>query len=115
MANTTARFGANNNVGTTYVILGAAVPASTTWNVILTAVNRSASPIKIRGFVADTSWASGEPTSTALKAAFWYDTALVAGQVTQISFIVMNATEKIVVRSDTANSLDIMAAGIAIT
>lgn len=115
MANTTTRFGANTSVGTTYVICGAAVPTATVWNVILTAVNRSASTITIRGFVADTSWSSGEPTGGTLKAAFWYDTPLTPGQVTQVSFIVMNATEKIVLRSSLASSLDVIAAGIAVT
>jgi hypothetical protein len=115
MAQITSRFGAVPNVGTTYVIVGAAVPASTTWNMLLEIVNRTAAPIAFRAFIAASSWTTGEPLTTDLISAICYDTPLTAGQVFQVPFIVVKTTEKIVVRSSVANSADVMASGYAIT
>lgn len=109
------RFGEVASLGTTYTLVGAAVPGGTTWNVLVNVTNRAATPAKLQLFIADGSWSSGEPTSGALKAAIAYNTVWQPGDVRQISGFIMKAGEKLVARSDTAASLDVTANGIAIT
>lgn len=110
------RFGEVSGLGLTYVIVGAAVPALTKWNLLVNVTNRLASATaKLRLYIADTSWSSGEPTAGALKAAIAYDLPIAAGDTVQISGIILKTTEKLIARSDTAASLDITAQGVAIT
>lgn len=108
------RFGEITGLGTTYTIVGAAVPASTKWNLLVNVANRTTTPAKLRLYIADTSWSTGEPTGGTLKAAIAYDLLFMPGAVKQISGIIMLATEKLIARSDTASSLDITASGVAI-
>lgn len=109
------RFGEVTALGSTYTIIGAAVPASTTWNVLFNITNRTtSSTAKLRLYIADNSWSSGEPTGGTLKTAVAYDMQIAAGEVVQITGIVYKTTEKIVAYSDTASSLDISANGVAI-
>lgn len=109
------RFGELTALGTTYTIIGSAVPASTTWNLLVNVTNRTAGVVKLRLYVADTSWTTGEPTGGTLKAAIAYDTPIAVGDVWYDSGVVMKTTEKLVARSDTAASLDILVSGVAIT
>ena len=109
------RFGELTALGTTYTIIGGAVPASTTWNTLVHATNRTASAVKLRLYIADTSWSSGEPTAGTLKVALAYDMDIIGGESVQITGIVVKTTEKLVARSDTASSVDISVSGIAIT
>ena len=110
------RFGEISGLGTTYTIVGAAVPASTKWNTLINLANRHASAtIKVRLYIADTSWTTGEPTGGTLKAAIAYDLSLLPGTVEQITGIIMLTTEKLIARSDTASSLDISVSGVAIS
>lgn len=111
---TEARFGAANNLGTTYVNIGT-VPALTVWNVLLNVANRLTVAALFRAYIADASWTTGEPTGSTLKAAIAFDVKIKAGEVKQISGAVMYATEQIVVRSDVVGSLDVIASGVAIT
>lgn len=111
---TEKRFGETTALGTTYTLLGT-VPSATTWNVLLTVCNRTAAGALLRVYVADTSWSSGEPTGGTLKWAVCYDLPISPGEVVKISGFIMNATEELVVRSDTASSLDVAAQGIEIT
>lgn len=108
------RFGETTGLGTTYTLLGT-VPASTTWNLLVNVTNRTAGVVKLRLYVADTSWTTGEPTGGTLKAAIAYDTPIAVGDVWYDSGVVMKTTEKLVARSDTAASLDILVSGVAIT
>jgi len=108
------RFGEATGLGTTYTLLGT-VPASTTWNLLVNVTNRTAGVVKLRLYVADTSWTTGEPTGGTLKAAIAYDTPIAVGDVWYDSGVVMKTTEKLVARSDTAASLDILVSGVAIT
>lgn len=108
------RFGELTALGTTYTIVGAAVPASTSWNLLINVTNRTADTVKLRLYIADTSWSSGEPASTTLKAAIAYDYPILAGDVVQISGIIMKTTEKLVAYSSVASALDITANGVAI-
>lgn len=116
MANlrTETQLGVTTSLGTTYTLLYT-VPAATTTNLLLNVTNRTAASAKLRAYVADTSWAAGEPTAGTLKAAIAYDLAIPAGAVVQISGIVMATTNELVVRSDVASSLDIIASGVVIT
>ena len=109
------RFGELTGLGVTYTIVGAAVPAITTWNILANVTNRTTSSVKLRLYIADTSWSSGEPTGGTLKTALAYDMPLSAGEVVQISGVIVKTTEKIVARSDTASSIDIALSGVAIT
>lgn len=110
------RFGEVTSIGTTYTIVGAAVPAATMWNTHIHLLNRHTSTtIKVRVFIADTSWTTGEPTGGTLKTALAYDTSLAPGEMIQITGVIMKTTEKLVVRSDTASSLDVAFSGVAIT
>jgi len=108
------RFGELTALGTSYTIVGGAVPASTMWNLLVNVTNRTTGTAKLRLFIADTSWTTGEPTGSTLKAAIAYDLGIIPGDVVQISGIVMKPTEKLVARSDTASSLDITANGVSI-
>lgn len=114
MPRTEDRFGATSALGTTYTSLGT-VPASTVWNVHLNVTNRLTSTVKLRAYIADTSWASGEPTGATLVAAIAYDTPISPGAVFQVTGIVLEATNKLVVYADTGSALDVIASGVAIT
>lgn len=109
------RFGEITALGTSYAIVGAAVPSSTTWNILVSVTNRTGASANLRLYVADTSWSSGEPTGGTLKAAIAYDVPIAAGDVFQVSGIIMKTTEKLVARASVASSLDITAQGVAIT
>lgn len=108
------RFGQVTGLGTTYTSIGT-VPSLTMWNLLINIANRTASAAKLRAFIADTSWSTGEPTGGTLKAAIAYDLSIAAGDVVQITGIIMKTTEKLVMWSDTASALDITAQGVAIT
>ena len=112
---TETRFGEIASLGVTYTIVGSAVASATTWNLLLAVTNRTGANANLRAYIADTSWSSGEPTGGTLKAAIAYDLPIAAGDVVQLSGYVLNATEKLVVRSSVAASLDVTAQGIAIT
>lgn len=115
MARNETRFGELTSLGTTYTIIGAAVPSATKWNMLVNITNRTGASALLRLYIADTSWTTGEPTGGTLKTAIAYDLPIAAGDVVQISGIVANATEKIVARSSVATSLDISLQGVAIT
>lgn len=109
------RFGELTALGTTYTIVGAAVPASTKWNVLINITNRTATVAYLRLYIADTSWSTGEPTGGTLKAAIAYDFPIGVGDVAQISGIILKTTEKLIAYSSLASALDITANGVAIT
>lgn len=109
------RFGQVTALGSTYTIIGSAVPSSTTWNVLFNITNRTSSVANLRLYIADNSWSSGEPTGGTLKTAVAYDMPIAVGDVVQISGIVYLTTEKIVAYSSVASALDITAQGVAIT
>lgn len=113
MARTEKQFGYSALVGTTYVSLGQ-VPAATKWNLLLNVANRTASSAKLRAYIADTTWTTGEPTGTTLVAAIAYDRTITAGDVFQVSGVVMSAGQKLVVYSSVASSLDCIASGVEI-
>lgn len=108
------RFGEITSLGTSYTNIGT-VPSLTTWNVLVNVTNRTAAVANFRMYVADTSWSTGEPTGGTLKAAIAYDMPIAAGETVQISGFIMKTTEKLIVRSSTATSLDVTANGVAIT
>lgn len=110
------RFGGTVAVGTAYVTL-ATIGAGTTANLLLNVANRTTGGAAIRVYVAGSAYSSGEPTGAGtVVAAIAYDMTVPANDPPiQISGIVMNAGEKLVVRSDTASSLDVIAAGVAIS
>lgn len=109
------RFGEITGLGVTYTIVGAAVPSSTSWNVLVNVTNRAASVSNLRLYIAGTSWSSAEPTGGTLKVALAYDLPVAVGDVVQISGVVMKTTEKLIARASVAASLDISAHGVAIT
>ena len=111
---TESQFGVTTALGVAYTLLYT-VPAATTANVLLNVTNRTTAPALLRAYVADTSWATGEPTAGTLKAAIAYDRSIAAGEVFQISGIVMTTTQKLIVQSSVAASLDILVLGVAIT
>lgn len=115
MARTEDRFGELTALGTTYTIVGAAVPAVTTWNLLVNITNRTTGTSNLRLYIADTSWSTGEPTGGTLKVAIAYDLTIAAGDVVQITGCIMKTTEKLVARASVASSLDIAANGLAIT
>jgi hypothetical protein len=100
-------------LGSTYTNIGT-VPASTTWNVGLNIANRTAAAVNLRAYVADTTWTTGEPSGSTLKAAICYDLSIAANGMAQITGIVMATTEKLIVYAGTATSLDIIAFGVSI-
>lgn len=113
---TVKRFGETTSLGVTYTQIGPDVPASTTWNTHINITNRTASTTaKLRLYIADTSWTTGEPTGGTLKVALAYDMPIAAGETVQISGVVVLTTEQVVARSDTATSLDIALSGVEYT
>lgn len=115
MARVETQHGVTASLGTTYTSLGQ-VPAATTWVVVLTVTNRLTSTVKLRAFVADTSWASGEPTGSTLKAAIAYDTIIGPGEVwVSPAAVTMLTTQKLIVYADTGSALDIVASGYSLT
>lgn len=108
-------FGQVTALGSTYTIIGSAVPASTKWRILFNITNRTSSVAYLRLYRADNSWSSGEPTGGTLKAAIAYDVPVAVGDVLQITGIVLLTTEKIVAYSSVASALDITAQGVAVT
>lgn len=113
MARAEARLGAVAGVGASYTIVGPAAPTVFNLNIHLTNVTGAA--IKVRVFLADNSWTTGEPTGASLKARIAYDKSIAANELLQISGVIMLATEKLVVYSDTASSLDVIASGVQVS
>ena len=112
---TEKRFGESTGLGTSYTQIGPDVPASTTWITHINVTNRTASTTaKLRLYIADTSWTTGEPTGGTLKVAVAYDMPIAAGEVIQISGVVVQTTEQVVARSDTASALDIALSGVEV-
>jgi hypothetical protein len=108
------RFGEGTSVGQTYVRIGPAVPGATTWVTHINLTNRTAGTIKVRLYIADTSWSTGEPTGGTLKTAICYDLPLLPGGDQQILGVVLLTTEQFIARSDTATSLDIALSGVEV-
>lgn len=104
-----ARLGAVKNLGSTYTSVGQ-VASAHTFVLHLHVTNLLTSTVKLRAFVVSSGWSTGEPTTDKV-AALAFDEPLVGGQVHQITGIVMQATEKLVVWSDTTAGLDILASG----
>lgn len=115
MARTETQLGVYTALGTAYTQVGSDIAASTTFNLHLNVTNRTTNTAKLRAYVADGTWSSGEPTGSTIEAAIAYDLPIAPGEVVQISGIVMATTNALVVRSDTASSLDIIASGVSIT
>lgn len=111
---TEKRFGELTALGNTYTIIGAAVPASTTWNILVNVTNRTSSVSNLRLYIADNSWSTGEPTGGTLKAAIAYDFPIGIGDVAQISGIIIKTTEKLIAWGSVASSLDITVNGMEI-
>src|SRR5690348_17090034 len=112
---TETQHGAAKAVGTTYVIVGSAVAASTTLNLLLHVANLLTSSVKLRAFIAAGSWSSGEPTGSDLVATLAYDTPVAGNDVFQITGPILTTGQKLVVRADTAAALDVSAHGVNIT
>lgn len=110
---TESRFGDQTALGTTYTSMFT-VTTSHTYNLHINITNRTGSSVNFRAYIADNSWSSGEPTGGTLKSAIAYDLPIAAGDVVQISGIVLLSGEKLVVRSGTASALDISANGVDI-
>lgn len=107
-------FGQAVNLGTTHTNLGT-VPASTTWRILFNIVNVSSSVAYVSIYRADTSWSSGEPTGGTLKVRWAYNVPVAVGDVIQLTGLIALTTEKIIVVSSAANSLDVSAQGVAVT
>lgn len=112
MARTESRLGATSSLGTTYTNL---FTATGTTNCLLTVTNRTSAAANLRAYIAASGWSSGEPTSTALVVALAYDRTIDPGEVFQVSGFILASGEKLVVRSDTASSLDVSAHGVVVS
>lgn len=110
------RFGETTSLGTTYTQIGPDVPSATKWNILMNVANRLTGTVKLRAYIATSSWTTGEPTGGDLVAAIAFDMPIYANsEPVQISGIIIKATEQVIVRSDTASALDITLNGVAIT
>lgn len=105
------RFGETKLLGSTYTLI---VTADNTWNLLFNITNHVSSVSNLQLFIADTSWSSGEPTGSTLKAAIAYNLPIAVGDVVQISGIIVKNTEKIVAYASQASSLDILVNGVEI-
>lgn len=109
------QFGTVKDLGTTYTIVGSAVASGHDLNLLLNVTNLLTSVVKIRVYIADTSWSSGAPSGSTKVAAIANDLPIAVGDVVQISGIILTATQKLVVYSDTASGVDVIASGVDIT
>jgi len=105
-------FGYLSSVGVTYTQLGQAT--SLNWRLDLRLANRVTGMIKVRIYRAANGWTAGEPTGATLRAAWAYDLIIRPGGVYHIDDLMLLRGEKVVVRSDTASSLDVVAQGAMI-
>lgn len=109
------QFGAVKDLGTTYTLCGSAVSTGHEYNLHLNVTNLLTSVVKVRAYIADTSWGSGAPSGSTKVAALAFDMPVAVGQTIQITGIVLTAAQKLVVRSDTTAGLDVVASGVDIT
>jgi len=100
---------------TSYVQVGSDVASGHAWNLLLNVTNIVSTVVKLQAFVVDTSWTTGLPTGGAKVAAIAFDLPIAVGDVVQISGIVLAATQGLVVYSDTASGLDVIACGVDVT
>lgn len=107
------RFGATTSLGTTYTSLFTGTSGHV-YNLLVNVTNRTGSSANLQLFVAANSWTANEPTGGDLVAAIAYNLPIAAGDVVQVSGFVLKGTEKLIVRSSAATSLDITANGIDI-
>ncbi len=105
-----ARLGAAKDVGTAYVSVGT---AASDFNLLIHLAATLACAVEV--YVAAASWTTGAPTGSDLVAKLAYDMPLVAGEVAQITGVIMLSGEKLVVQSSVAASVDVLAQGVAIT
>lgn len=90
--------------GTTYVSIHTASASSVTHG-RLRLTNVTGSPILVRAYQADGSWTTGEPTAGTLESTICLDLQLEGG-ATVVLGCALGASDEIVVRSNTASSLD---------
>ena len=108
-------FGTTKDLGTTYTQIGSGIASGHLLNLHLNVTNLLTSVVKLRAYIADTSWSSGEPTGSTKVASIAFDVPVAAGETLQITGVILAATHELVVRSDTASGLDVVASGVDIT
>lgn len=109
------QFGVAKDLDATYTQIGSAVASGHAWNLLLNVTNLLTSVVKLRAFIADTTWSTGAPSGSTKVAAIAFDAPVAAGDVLQISGVVLAATQKLVVWSDTTDGLDVIASGVDVT
>jgi len=109
------QFGTAKDLGATYTLVGSAVTSGHDVNLLINVTNLLTTVVKLRAYIADTSWSSGAPSGSTKVAAIAFDLPIAVGDVVQISGIVLTATQKLVCYSDTAAGLDIVACGVDVT
>lgn len=111
MAVNMVRFGTAKAVGTTYTSLGAGTSGKT-YHLRLHMTNITTDDIAVRAYVADPTWASGEPAGSTLTYTIVKDVTIPPGMTLSLE-VFLSGTEDLVVRSDTASSLDAVAGGVS--
>lgn len=115
MARTETRLGYTSALGTAYTAIGTAASTGS-FNLLLNVVNRGTATANVRAYIAASGWSSGEPTGATLVSSIVYDYPVGAYDPPfQVSGVVMGAGEKLIVRSDTASSLDVIASGVQLS
>jgi hypothetical protein len=98
------------DIGTTYTSVHTAAASSITHGRVAV-TNVAASVILVRLYSADGSWTTGEPAAGTLDAAIVRDAPVEPGQQLVYS-VALAAAGELVVRSDTATSLDVSFMGV---
>lgn len=113
---TESRFGVAKALAATTYTLVATVAASTTANLLIHVANLTAGTVKVRLYIADTTWSTGAPSGSTLIETLAFDETIVAGAPPlQISGVIANTGDKIVAYCDTASGVDVGVHGVAIT
>lgn len=111
MARTEARLGAVSGLDAAYVNVGT---ASDDFNLNVNVTNRTDATVELRLYIAPGSWSADEPTGAGAYA-IAYDLPIAAGDVVQISGVLMISGEKLIAHAGAADSLDIIASGVLIS
>jgi len=109
------QFGYAVDIGLTYTEVGSNVPVGQRWNLFLSLTNILTTTIRVRAYIVDSDWASGEPSSGDRVHMIAYDREILPGKTWQSSGYIVTAGQTVVARCDTATGLDALLCGQRLT
>lgn len=112
---TETRFGVAKAVGSASYVSVCTIPGTTTANILVHLSALLASNVRL--YIATGSWSTGdgEPVGAKLVETLAYDMPLIAGEVAQLTGVIVNTGEQVVARASVAAAIDVGVHGVAIT